>query len=437
MRLIRLLKNDLAREVGGWVDDKIISHDQAVKICAGYGLDFDNLSQKSYGYFVLIGMGYLFLGLSILTLVGGNWEDIPRAVRMGGLIGLTLLTHLGAVYRYQQGKDAAAITLFFLGSIFYGASIMLIAQIYHLGEHYPDGILWWAIGILPLAVLLRSLLLTLLMMVLAFTWFFTETMLGFYPLLFPLFLLALGYVLWAGNKSLLLFLAGVAGVGLWLEYNLSWLMSVELGFQHGGENVVFAFGFFILLHGLTKWLSVQSSHTLADYGAVLSLWVLRFTLLTLLIFSFEGMWDELVRADWEYPAATILLHLGMCAIGVLLAWRSGKSVMSVSIASVATMALVIVVTTTPTRSYAVLLQVLDNIALIVTGVWLIIRGIQQGISQYFYAGVVTIMLTGFLRYIDLIGDYIGAAVLFIVFALILLSAAKYWRMHDKKQEAMA
>ena len=33
--------------------------------------------------------------------------------------------------------------LFFLGNLFYGASIILVAQIYHLGEHMPDGVFWW------------------------------------------------------------------------------------------------------------------------------------------------------------------------------------------------------------------------------------------------------------------------------------------------------
>ena len=39
-----------------------------------------------------------------------------------------------------------ATGLFFLGNIFYGASIILIAQIYHLGEYMPDGVFWWDTG---------------------------------------------------------------------------------------------------------------------------------------------------------------------------------------------------------------------------------------------------------------------------------------------------
>jgi len=433
MRLIRLLKNDLAREVRAWVESDIISKQQAEKICASYGMDFNDQSQRSYAYFVLIGLGYLFMGLSVLTLVGANWEDIPRGVRMSGLIALTLFTSLGGVYRWYQEKQGLAIVLFFLGGLFYGASIMLIAQIYHLGEHYPDGILWWAIGVLPLALLTQSILLMLLTTTLAYIWFFVETSLQFYPFVFPIFLLAITWVLWGGKKSLLLFLALIAGIGLWSEYTLSWFISDRPGFLPAAENVVFIFGYFILLHGLAKWLTVQSSHLLADYGTVLTLWVMRFTLLMLFIFSFEGSWDALLDASWNYPTQIFILHLALCATAIFLALRSGRSMLSTLLSSVLTTILIaVVIYANIDDSAAEAFQVLDNIVLVVTGIWLIIRGIQSSISHYFYAGVLTIMLTGLLRYIDLIGDYIGAAVLFIVFALILLSAARYWKSHSSK-----
>jgi membrane-bound metal-dependent hydrolase YbcI (DUF457 family) len=85
------------------------------------------------------------------------------------------------------------------------------------------------------------------------------------------------------------------------------------------------------------------------------------------------------------------------------------------------------------RQHAVPLQILSNIALISTGVYLLISGIQRGISHYFFLGVAVILITGLLRYIDLIGDYIGAALLFMLFAAILLGAANYWK--KRPQEA--
>jgi len=77
--------------------------------------------------------------------------------------------------------------------------------------------------------------------------------------------------------------------------------------------------------------------------------------------------------------------------------------------------------------HAVYFQVVYNLMLIATGIWLIIRAIQDGISHYFFLGVATVLLTAFMRYVDLIGDYIGGAAIFMVFAVVLLGSARYWK----------
>ncbi len=35
--------------------------------------------------------------------------------------------------------------------MFYGAGIWLVAQIYNIDEHYPNGFLFWALGALAMA----------------------------------------------------------------------------------------------------------------------------------------------------------------------------------------------------------------------------------------------------------------------------------------------
>ena len=96
MRLVRLLKRDLAREVSDWAGEGLISTPQAERICARYGVDYYHQESHSFGYYVLVGLGYLFIGLAVITLLSANWEQIPRAVRMLGLIGVSGGT-MGAV----------------------------------------------------------------------------------------------------------------------------------------------------------------------------------------------------------------------------------------------------------------------------------------------------------------------------------------------------
>ncbi len=430
MRLIRLLKHDLAREVSGWRHRDIIDERQAERICAEYGIDYHHQTRHSYGYYALAGLGYLFLGLSVLVVVGENWQDIPRSARMIGLIILTLLTNLAGVYRYTQGRQNEAVALLALGGIFYGASIMLIAQIYHLGEHYPDGILWWAIGVLPVAIIIRSSVLMSLTMGLAMFWFFVETSLDYYPLLYPLFLIASAWFLLRIGSSLMLFALLVVGIGLMGIYTVFWVTGGFYRFDFVPEGVIFVSGYFLVLHGLAKWLAARTDHGQVDYDVTLSLWVMRFFILLLLVMSFEGPWRGLLDAQWQSPEAVMLMLISLCAAGIVLATRSGKAG---SISTLVLAVVLIVVTAlvigTSDRTYAVFFQFMDNLVLAVTGIWLIVRGIRSGISHYFYMGVFTIMLTGLLRYVDLIGDYIGAAILFAVFALMLFAAARYWKSH--------
>lgn len=427
MRLIRILKNDLCREVATWVEETIISKEQAELICSRYGVDYHNLSRRSHGYRVLVGFGCLFIGLALITLIGHNWDEIPRAIRMAGLIVLTLGANLFGLVSLRKEQTSKAVAWFFLGSFFYGASIMLIAQIYHIGEHYPDGIFWWGIGVLPVAILLESTLIMLLAMSLGFVWFFVESSMNFYPTLFPVFLAALLWHLARGRQSNILFLSFIVGLGFWAEYTLAWLMGGMGGFKPGPENVALGVGLFIVFHGLSRWLGESKEHRLVDYGTLLGLWVLRFTIITLFVFSFKEPWRELIKAQWQLVGAAITLSLLLSILAIWLVYKARKTIVStVAFALLFNISLVAVILV-KAPMHAVVFQFAYNVLLVVVGIWLIVRGIQDHISLYFYTGVLTILATGLLRYIDLIGNYIGASVLFAILAAILLLVARYWK----------
>ncbi len=68
-----------------------------------------------------------------------------------------------------------------------------------------------------------------------------------------------------------------------------------------------------------------------------------------------------------------------------------------------------------------------------SGIWLIVRGINSGISHYFFLGITAILVIAFMRYIDLIGEYIGGAILFTMLAVLLLGAARYWKRQQIKE----
>lgn len=435
MRLIRLLKNDLAREAREWVDEGVISREQAERICSRYGADFTQAVSRSLGYQVLTGLGYLFIGLALITLIGANWDEIPRGLRMGSLIALTMATHGLGLWRYLRGEPGSATGLFLLGNLFFGASIVLIAQIYHLGEHMPDGVFWWALGCLPFAVLLKNPWLALQATVLALVWFWMETNLGFYPMLFPLFILASLWVLWRGRQSVLLLLLTAAGIGLWLQYSLAawWRGSGHFDFR--AENLALGVASLILVYVFGRWLDRRPEPAARDYGAVLSLWSLRIGLVLMLVLSFARPWRGLIGAEWQYLVPMWLL-VGLFAAASLLLARRGGNLKSTAGLFAFLLCSLLAATLVENKDHAVYFQLAYNFALIAAGIWLILRGIHGGVSQYFFLGVLAILLTALMRYIDLIGDYIGAALLFALFSAVLLGAARYWR-HQRAREGSA
>jgi len=424
VRLIRLLKKDLAREVVGWLDKDIIDEQQAKAICAEYGVDFDRTADYSVGYRLLVNLAWLFLGLAVITIIGGNWEQIPRAVRFGGLLLATGAAHLVGVNLFRKGRDGASGGLFLLANLLFGASIVLIAQMYHLGEHMPDGIFLWALGSLPVGLLTGSPMLTLFSCVLALIWFCVESQMGYFPLLFPVFILAGLWVLYSSRSSILLLLTVAGSFGLWAEALTTDYATRYFGFE--AEHFVVAGALAIFFYALANWLLTLKTAKAIDYGLVLSIWALRLGLLLLFILSFSSPWRGLIRADWPLLERMIVVVSVLMIATLYLAWRAGRLRLFVPIVIAASVILPMVVQLAE-PDHAVYLQILTNITLIVVGALLIIRGTSTDTSHYFFMGVITILLTALLRYADLIGNYLGGAVLFAVMAAVLLFAAKYWR----------
>jgi uncharacterized membrane protein len=430
MRLIRLLKNDLAKEAAEWVENELISLSQAEQICQQYDVDYHQVKNHSYGYNVLIGLGYLFIGIAIIILIGANWDDIPRAVRMGGVISLTMLIQGLGVLKYFKGNGATAV--FLLGNMFYGASIILIAQIYHLGEHMPDGVFWWAIGCLPVGVLLKSSWLTLQSLLLALLWFYMEIDMGFYPMLFPLFIGGSIFVLYHGKQSTLLFLAVLVSIASWFEFTLANYWGDGYSYRFHIEHFPVSIALFLFTYVFSHWLGQKPSVMAKDYAAILAVWSLRFGLVLMLIMSFKEPWRELIYDHWTHMTSMWIMVSFISIATLLLAYKVNKLIPVIYILPFYLISL-IVAQLSGDSSHAVYFQIMDNLALVIIGVWLIIRGIHTGTSHYFYLGVMTILLTALMRYFDLIGSYIEGALLFSGFAAVLIGAAKFWKRNLSKE----
>jgi len=133
----------------GWVNP---GADQAILEHVGRRGDSSKFLSFAFGI-----LGVLLLGSGVITYFAANWGAMPKIVKLGLLFGGMWLAFAIAGYLLRDDKaphlGQAGVLL---GVILFGADIMLIAQIYHIDSHYPNGVLLWSLGGLAAAWLLRS-----------------------------------------------------------------------------------------------------------------------------------------------------------------------------------------------------------------------------------------------------------------------------------------
>lgn len=433
MRIFRLFKKDMAREVGDWVREGLIESAQGEAILARYGARLQDAQGTSLGYYVLTALATLFVGLALILVVSHNWDEIPRLTRMLLLILTTLAVNLQGMRLLLGDREKAGVLWLFFGSICYGATIMLIAQIYHLGEHYPDGIFYWALGVLPLLFITRSRLNGLLCLVLATTWAIVETNTGFLPASYPLFALAALWLAWVGKDSALLFLGGLAGLVFWFNLLLAWMGGDWSQFTVIVDQIPATISLGLMLTGFAWWLMRCPENRLQGYGQILHLWLLRGGIIVLLILSFDDVWRGLAREEYLTGLfAPVFLTFGGAA-GCYLARPSGGSASGPLLVNSLFFSLAFFWIHLG-KAHPDWLAIATNLMLVVTGIWLIRRGINEAITHFFYTGVGVLLVTALFRYFDLIGNYIGGAILFMMAAAVLFGAARYWRSHILREE---
>lgn len=150
----------LRSELVIWLDKGLISDGQKDKILSYYGAFEEAHAKAGSGKLITVisVLGSILVGLGIILFVASNWHEIPRWGKLILLFSAMLLSYgIGYYLRYARGNyPKAGGALIFLGTMAYGANIYLIAQIYNISVHYPNGELLWVLGTLPLAYIIGS-----------------------------------------------------------------------------------------------------------------------------------------------------------------------------------------------------------------------------------------------------------------------------------------
>jgi uncharacterized membrane protein len=101
--------------------------------------------QLRWPVLIAVGFGALMLGAGVLLFVAAHWDQLSPASRFSLVLLLVAVFHVAGALASSRFTSLAT-ALHGIGTIAAGAGIFLSAQIFNLQEHWPGGILLWAIA---------------------------------------------------------------------------------------------------------------------------------------------------------------------------------------------------------------------------------------------------------------------------------------------------
>lgn len=447
----------LLDELGWWRDAGIMTAGQSDSILDQYeSVEEAEVSHGSHAVNVLMGAAATLVAAGVLLLISFNWDAMHDAAKLA-MIFTTILGTYYAAFRVRQPEHAGfSNVLFFLGAFFYGAGIWLVAQIFNLNAHYPDGFWWWALGVLPLAICLESALLHALLVGLLATWCGSE-MLGFGEMgfrfwwrwqhipngAFLLPVLAAPGMLWAYRRQQ----AGL--LYLYVPLVTWWLCLQSIAWQsvwHWSHNPIF---FIAAVGGLL--LIVAEGHPPGSKLAIpyRALGVLLVGAM-LIPLTFKDVHE--VR-HWGYGRSesaiigallqgVAILVLMVIAVGIVLRlqgrWNSASDLAAATKATIKRQWIPVGVTSMMAffslwhglANEPYLPTLLANAAMFAFSIWLMLVGLREDRGRPFGAGVLYFLLWTVMRYFDLfgqLGGMLGGAMLFFLCGAFLFAMALYWK----------
>ncbi len=231
-------------------------------------------------------LGAILLAAGVVLFVSANWQEISKLTRLLLLLAAMWFTFVVTVWLKRTSHDYLLEAILFLGAAIFGANIILIAQLYHIDNHYPDGLLFWAVGTLLITLFLRSRATLVLAFCLIVSWASIEILEfaqhPFWPFL-PVWLIAAGLAYWLSFRFAihLAFLSFMAWFFSSIDLLIKW--SGFSDSETGGLIVLFLLTSFI--YGLV--MERKNSPLSLGFGDALAHYAISGLLLIVFFFQVE------------------------------------------------------------------------------------------------------------------------------------------------------
>ena len=390
----------LKDELENLTSNGFLSEVQKEKIFAHYGFD----KQKATSSLLFVLSAVLF-ALSLLTLIGYNWEQIPALIRTALLLGALLATQIALYFSQNKGRIYCESLGVFSNFVLL-ANLALLSQIYHLGDDSASAFLGVAFVSLLMSFALKSGTIFYQSYIFALIAFFINATDEILTHSFGIFII-FGFALQIFNGSKILAFFNFFALLFYLNFGL-------FGFE-SPLNMLFVIPFSLVFLAFNT--EDYKLYALFTFACAL-LWRVNIfaNMQDYTAFHFVSFWQILIMVAFLLPAllnfAFKRYFLGI--LGTLFWLESFRILTLFATDSNVDFA---------TYSYIFFAQVFYSFLSLIFGIYLIK-------NDYKILGIFTIFALIIIRYINLLGDYIGASIIFAIFGAVMLFVAR------KRQKAV-
>ena len=305
-------------EIQSLVDNKVITLDIAERINSFYASQNENKTSRLFTIFGVLGS--LLVGLGLILILAHNWDNFSKSIKttfsfLPLIIGQVFVGYSVFKNKSVTWRESSGTFLFFA----FGASIALISQIYNIPGDLSGFLLTWTLVSIPMIYLLRSNVVLLLCLIFA-TYYACSYGYGYmsntpwFYLVMLVLLLPQYFMLLKLKKN-----SNATSIFNWL-FPLS-LIIVFGTFIKGSFGLVLLM--YILLFGVfynLGKLSFFCNQKLRRNGYIIfgSLG----TVITILISSFNWIWEDFFRGDYNFSIQEIVISILMFLLALVLIYFS-------------------------------------------------------------------------------------------------------------------
>jgi uncharacterized membrane protein len=166
-------RQQLRREATQWRSDGLISSEVYDQLAERY--DFTSIDERGRDRFVavLVVIGSVLLGISVITFVAANWQAIPRSLKVVLLLSVLIAFNTVGFYLWRSPLPSTSSTsnaiapkasrrpshwrqrlghgLLICGALCFGANIALMGQLFHQQGTAFGFCLIWSLGVVTMA----------------------------------------------------------------------------------------------------------------------------------------------------------------------------------------------------------------------------------------------------------------------------------------------